>query len=479
MKLFKKGLSFYTNLSIVKKAMLWFTLCSVIQRGISFLTVPLFTRIMSQEEYGTVAVFQSWEQVAFYIVTLGVTYGGFNTAMIKFEKDRNGYTAATTGLVILMGLIWLLFASFFSPYISQITALSPSLIIFLFCEVIFKAIYDIWICKTKFDFNYKKVIPASLCLAFLIPLLGTILVLTMQDKVLARIISFIAIEGLIAFIVLAGFFRKKAHFVNLQYWKFTLTFNIPLIPHYLSQVILSQSDRIMISLFCGSAEVSIYTIVYSVSMIIMIIVTAINSAFVPWMYRSIKNKTKSDIQINITYMLIFIGAGISLISLLGPEIMLILAPASYQEGVYILPPLSASVLFIFLYSICSNIEFYYEKKMFATTASLIASLSNIILNFILIPIFGYQAACFTTLLCYILLALFHFLFAQNVSKIKSSEKLLKGMPILGITSFFVILSLCLPLIYPFDMLRYLFVVVILCIVVLKRKDIVKKIQELR
>ena len=42
----------YRSLSVQAKAALWFTICSFLQKGISFITVPIFTRLMSTEEYG-------------------------------------------------------------------------------------------------------------------------------------------------------------------------------------------------------------------------------------------------------------------------------------------------------------------------------------------------------------------------------------------------------------------------------------------
>ena len=49
----------YRSLSIQARAALWFTICSFLQNGISFITVPIFTRLMSTEEYGTYTVYLS------------------------------------------------------------------------------------------------------------------------------------------------------------------------------------------------------------------------------------------------------------------------------------------------------------------------------------------------------------------------------------------------------------------------------------
>ena len=52
----------YKNLSVRARAALWFTICSFLQKGISFITVPIFTRLLTTEEYGANAAYV-WEQI--------------------------------------------------------------------------------------------------------------------------------------------------------------------------------------------------------------------------------------------------------------------------------------------------------------------------------------------------------------------------------------------------------------------------------
>lgn len=463
----------YRQASKTKKAMLWFTVCSFIQRGISFLTVPLFTRLMTQSEYGEFSVFQSWEQVAFYIVTLGMTYGGFNTAMMKFEKDRDGYTSSVTGLIVSFGLGWVAIAGVFREPLSALLDMSTPLLVMLFCEVVFQGVFDIWICRTKFDFEYRKVLAASLFLAFATPALGVLFVLTMQDKVFGRIISFVLVEGIIAAILIVGVFVKGKSFFNQGYWKFTLLFNIPLLPHYLSQVLLNQSDRIVISVYCGDVQAGIFSIAYSVSMIIMVAVTAVNSAFVPWMYRSLKSKRFSDIHDSILSMVAFFGLAVLLIELLAPEIMAVLAPVEYQEGVYLIPPLSCCTLFIFVYSLCSNVEFFYERNKFAMIASGLSAVLNVALCVLLVPQFGYIVSGYVTLACYILLSFLHFSYAQRLNIRIAGCKVFEGKAIAYLCMALLLASLAVSLLYFSLIARVLAFLLIVAVLVWKRSVFVR------
>ena len=77
------------GIPIQAKASIWFVLCSVVQKVFAFLTTPIFTRIMSAEEYGVVSVYNSW---------ISIFDSSFNSAarnrqytikaMIRYEHQR-------------------------------------------------------------------------------------------------------------------------------------------------------------------------------------------------------------------------------------------------------------------------------------------------------------------------------------------------------------------------------------------------------
>ena len=47
----------YENISVPIKAAFWYTICNFINKGISLLATPIFTRIMTEEQYGTFSIF--------------------------------------------------------------------------------------------------------------------------------------------------------------------------------------------------------------------------------------------------------------------------------------------------------------------------------------------------------------------------------------------------------------------------------------
>ena len=72
----------YSELTVEAKATIWFVICNCIQKGMTVITIPVFTRIMSTEQYGVYSVYHSWMGLLTVIITLNLSAGAFNNAML-------------------------------------------------------------------------------------------------------------------------------------------------------------------------------------------------------------------------------------------------------------------------------------------------------------------------------------------------------------------------------------------------------------
>ena len=123
----------YRNIPVTVKVSSAYVLCSVLQRCLLFLTMPLFTRLLTTEQYGQVIVYSSWQGLLQIFLTLNLAYGSFSPAMVKFESDRDGYIASVEGICLLLSglflLIYLPFAGLWNQLFELPTAFghrSPS-----------------------------------------------------------------------------------------------------------------------------------------------------------------------------------------------------------------------------------------------------------------------------------------------------------------------------------------------------------------
>ena len=112
----KKILKKYNDIPIAAKATLWFMFCTIVQKCISLITTPIFTRIMSTTQYGQFTVYNSWLQIFTIITTLRLNYAVFNKGMSKYKDDRDGYTSTmqslTFAITAICFIIYLIFHRF-------------------------------------------------------------------------------------------------------------------------------------------------------------------------------------------------------------------------------------------------------------------------------------------------------------------------------------------------------------------------------
>lgn len=167
---------------------------------------------------------------------------------------------------------------------------------------------------------------------------------------------------------------------------------------------------------------------------------------------------------------------IILFILVVPELLFILAPESYQEGVNCIPPIACSVFFVYLFGVYGNIEFYFNKNRFTMYVSSVSAVLNIVLNYIFIRKYGYIAAAFTTLICYIILTFMHAVFAEYVYKKEKKEMLLDETFIWGISIIVSAVSILLTLIYDNFVIRYGILVTSLIIIFVKKEKMKKMIK---
>ena len=89
-KIFEK----YNDFPIQVKASLWFTVCNILQKGISLLTTPLFTRLLTTYEYGNCTIFYSWYSLISIFATLNLSAGVYNNGLTKYENKRDEVSTA-------------------------------------------------------------------------------------------------------------------------------------------------------------------------------------------------------------------------------------------------------------------------------------------------------------------------------------------------------------------------------------------------
>lgn len=467
----------YKSLNVQVRASTWFLICSFLQKGISVLTTPIFTRLLSSEEYGQYSVFNSWLGIVTIFVSLRLYYGVYTQGLVKFDKESNLFSSSLEGLSLTLVLGWTALYLLTRDFWNSLFKLTTVQMLAMFVMIWTTSVFHFWAAEQRVTYSYRKLVLITLAVSLAKPVVGIYLVMHAQDKVTARILG-IALVELIGYtgLFVAQMNRGKTFF-SAKYWKYALLFNLPLIPHYLSQTILNSCDKIMIRDMVSASAAGIYGLAYSLSHIMTLFNTALLQTLTPWMYKKIK-AGKADEIAGIAYlaMIIIAMANLGLI-VLAPEAVAIFAPPSYHEAIWVVPPVAMSVYFVFLYSFFANFEFFYEKTRFIMMASVISAALNVILNWIFIRIYGYYAAGYTTLFCYMVYTIGHYMFMRRICRENRNGKQVYDLRILLCISLgFMLIGFGMVFTYNHATLRYCIVFIMLLAAILNRQLLISKLK---
>lgn len=470
----KKLLRKNESVSPAVKASLAYTICSILQKTLSLITTPLFSRLLTVEQYGQLSIYNSWSAIIAIFITLNLNYGSFNRAMVKYEDDRNGYISSIQTLVVGLSLLFFGIYLPFTKFFNNLFSLSTSLVVLLVVEVVAQFGLSLWLGKNRYEYKYKSVVLVTILMSILSPIAAFILIKYMQEKGVARILGYALVYIVIGgAIFLKNYFSGKKIF-SKEYWKYAFTFNIPLLIYYVSQMIFNQSDRIMIEKLCGMEDAGLYSMAYTFALIMTFVLNAIDNSYIPWLYDKIrtgKHKDNPGMSIIITIIMCILIGGIIWIT---PEAILLMGGQKYMSSIYVVAPISISLILLLFTSFSTNIQFFYEKKYSLIIASVGAALLNIGLNYIFIPIFGFIAAGYTTLASYIVFCISNYFVVRKViGKNGKLEGIYDIKSLISLFILFVILSYVGVLLYPYRWIRYAIIACVILLLIIFRRSVSK------
>lgn len=395
------------------KAGIFYIVAQLFVRGITFLMTPVFTRLLTQEQFNQYKLFESWLLIFGPVMSLCLWR---SVERAKYDvKDRfNEFVSSVQTLSYLSITVFFVFFMIFRQQVKQLSSATGLMLTDFMLIIAFLYTYahtsifyfqrrekQMMRYKASTTFTAATVVPATL-LSVLLVVYGRmngrtddLLTLRIAGYYIPMVIGGLAVGALM---LIQG---KKA--VDLHYWKYALAFSLPLIPEVLSIQIMNQADKVMVSAMTGSVCGSILALATTVSYIIWILEDSVWNAWLPWMYEKIARGEGKDIRPNWTVLMHAFGAISLALVLFAPEIIMILGGSKYRDAIYLVAPMVTGTLFRFYSYSYTAIQNFHKKTGFVAASTVSVMFLNVILNYIFIKLFGYQAAAYTTAFCYLVL----------------------------------------------------------------------------
>ena len=399
------------------KAGVGYTIGNIFCKGLSFLSTFIFARLLSTADFGIYNTFSSYVSILAVMIGFAL-HVSIKNAYLDYGDKLDGYCSSISLLTVGNSLLLFALAWIFRRKLGEVLSIPTAMVAIVVVESFSTAMMQFYNDYLAVHFLSKKYLLISLTYAVAGTVLSVILVCLVfpNERYLGRALGTMIPLLCIAVFILFTIYRKARPKVNREYWKYGLKISLPIVPHGLSQLILAQFDRIMIKKSVGDVEAGLYSFANSIGFIFQVITNSMDTAFCPWFFGRMQEKNYDSIRRTTNVYVVFVSLMAMGLLLICPELILIMGGAKYMESRYVVMPIVLSVYFAFLYTLPSSVEYYHKKTKIIAAGTMAAAALNVILNSTFIPLYGYVAAAYTTVFCYVCYFLIHLFICWRVQK---------------------------------------------------------------
>lgn len=473
----------YCNLPLAGRAVLWFMACNYILKGIGLMTVPVFTRILSQEEYGVLSEITAAEGIILILSNWDLPIGAYLKGLYKYD-DIRCFTLVTQFFanIITLGLYALICVLGFVS--DNWFGFSDIAFLAMFLNHLFYPSYRFWLVRKQSEFAYRP--SAIVMLTYGVSIscvpLAAVLAFGRTAEVKFTVAMFTSA------LVCLPFFVKNADYAALVAHKnkvlgqvrYLISYQAPFLISSLSYVLLTQLDRIIIGQMTGHEQTARYGVACSVTSGLSILFISIGNAMLPWKYGKLRDGEYDSVRRAESRILI----GASVITLaficLSPEVIGVLFPTQYYEAALCIPALAVGAFYNYVSGLPTSVESYYEKTKGIAFSMICSTGLNVFLNYYFIGHFGYIVCAYTTAASYLVYASLNGVFSRKVMRqvgLKAglyNKRLIFAVCIAVIPASAIVTTL-----YPYPAVRYSLIGITLAIALWKRRWITEAVNPMR
>ena len=388
-----------------------------INSSIPFFTMPILTRNLSPDQYGSVTIFGVYASIIGALI-------GFSTltAFIKIyfnERYDNRVYLTTTILISFISTLLLLFiAYFFDESVSEMYGIPLwwiyGGIFMVFFDSIISAQSILFRMEEKIFyfgiFDFSRIALRALLMIYLVVFLDF-----KEDGV---IISGVLSSSIFLAFTFYLLFKNGAMSININrvYMKHALNFGLPLTPHVIFGVLSTMIDKITIVYLLSKEELGLYAVGFAIGAIIKALEAAVYQAYQPWFFKEISSKNCDNKKIvRFSYLIVTALLITSLIlSLISYSYFELYVGKNYGSGVDIIPWIAFGFAVNGMYTMVNQVVLYEEKTHVISVITVLSVLLGVALNYVLINLNGVIGAAQAFLLLMAIRTITMWIYSNNL-----------------------------------------------------------------
>lgn len=452
----EKYIFFIKNMSIL-------TISNFVSKILVFLMLPLYTNVLTTQEYGTIDIISTTINLSIPIFTLSISEAILRYTMEKNVKKEEVLKESLK--VIVKGFLILLV---FSP-ITIFFKLPLIYVVIFLIYYLTTAIANVLSYYTKGTNNLKLLGISNIIRALLLVSLNCLMLLVLNLNIIGYYISLIVSDIIFILILLIPVLKNKQKRIkqNNQLAKEMKSYSKPFIINSISWWINNASDKYLVLFFCGINLTGIYSIAYKIPSMLEVVQNIFAQA---WQISAIKEYKSKEANAFFStmykyYNFILIMTVLIILLFLKPISKILFAKEFYAAWKFV-PFLLLAILFGALSGFLGSLYAANKDSKMYAKSTLIGAISNIILNLILIPIFNAYGAAIATFISYLVVWIIR---VKNIKKYLEMKIEHKKNTII----YLLLIIMCFATQLISSNIIYLFDTIIIIITIFTYKDVIQ------
>ncbi len=382
-----------------------YTFSSILSNAIPFFLIPILTRFLTPQDYGVVSMFGLTLNIFSIFVMLGLP-GAVQREYYDEKINIKRYLFNVFIIFTASALTIIVLIILFNDFFSKVTQLN----IILLCTALFlsyiSSYTSTYLILLRAKMQARKYATIQISQSILNALLSIIFVVFLkmnwQGRICAQLLATVLIGIPTMFYLYTRWAEPK---IDFEYIKRALIFGIPLVFHNIGGLLITASDRFLITNMVSIDKTGLYTVGYQLASVIGILATSFNFAYAPWLYDKLNlNNEKVKVMIvKLTYLYFgLITLGGTMYSLTVTSFLDVIVGKRFSDARVVIFWLVLGQVGQGLYYMVTNYIFYARKTHYLAVLTFLTGIFNFVVSYLLIKVVGYQGAAMGTALAHIL-----------------------------------------------------------------------------
>jgi O-antigen/teichoic acid export membrane protein len=418
-----------------------YTANTVLSRGIAIFLLPIYTHIVSSEELGALDLFLAFGNIVFLTVALEISQGVARfIPELSDVKRRLAYSSTGLYFTLFMYALFFITASTFYVELNHLITGKGEYAPFFQLALVHITLHGFfYYLQTQLRFENNSVGYSIVSVFYAATNLASVFIFgIVYDLGLTAILYSTIVSVSLASLLSLFLLRNSFGLVfKLRALKQLLKFSIPLVPASMLIFVSLYIDRYMINLLLDLESVGHYSVALRLASATSLVMVGFQMTITPLVYKHYnESATPESLAVIFKYFVVFAAFFFLVYSLVAEELLILLTTPDFYLVANVIPILVLALLFSNMYVFMPGIGIR-KKTYLIFLISIVAAFINIVLNYLLIPIFGMMGAAVATAIGYFIFFLCFVFFSQKLYYVP--HKWSGFVALFFITSFFVYL----------------------------------------